>query len=216
MIPPVERADARANRLRLIEAAHDVFRTRGLDAEMKEIAERAGLGIGTIYRNFPRKQDLIAAIAREVVARFRDERDAALGCDDPVQAVHDLLQGGFRVIEQYGDILLATMLHSGVPAEVKDDIAQHVFNLEGLARLLRRGVDAGLFRAELDPDIAAAHVIAALHPWLYRMLRRDHSLDQIVAHHTDMLLHGMLRAAAHDCGMGAWAGRGTAPERELS
>src|SRR5438477_8046706 len=56
------RADAERNRRRLLDAAHELFRERGLDVGVAEIAQRAGVGRGTLFRNFPTKQDLIAAI----------------------------------------------------------------------------------------------------------------------------------------------------------
>src|ERR1700741_4256892 len=57
-----QRADALRNRQRLLEAAADAFCERGLDVGVGEIAQRAGVGRGTLFRNFPTKQDLIAAI----------------------------------------------------------------------------------------------------------------------------------------------------------
>ena len=71
---PVEerqlRADAERNRKRLLEAAHGLFRERGLDVSVAEIARAAGLGRGTLFRNFASKEDLIAAI----VAASRSDR----------------------------------------------------------------------------------------------------------------------------------------------
>jgi AcrR family transcriptional regulator len=64
-----QRSDAARNRRRLLEAAAEVFGERGLDAGVGEIAARAGVGRGTLFRNFPTKEDLIAAI---VVERMRD------------------------------------------------------------------------------------------------------------------------------------------------
>jgi AcrR family transcriptional regulator len=57
-----QRSDAARNRKRLLAAASDVFAEHGLDAGVAEIAERAGVGRGTVFRNFPTKQDLIAAV----------------------------------------------------------------------------------------------------------------------------------------------------------
>ena len=59
------RADAERNRRRLLEAATQLFCERGLDVGVAEIAERAGVGRGTLFRNFPSKEDLIAAIVVE-------------------------------------------------------------------------------------------------------------------------------------------------------
>ena len=63
------RADAERNRRRLLDAATEIFCERGLDVGVGEIAERAGVGRGTLFRNFPSKEHLIAAI---VVERMRE------------------------------------------------------------------------------------------------------------------------------------------------
>ena len=59
------RADAERNRLRIIEAARDLFAERGLEVSMDEVAERAGVGVGTVYRRFANRDDLITAIFAE-------------------------------------------------------------------------------------------------------------------------------------------------------
>jgi AcrR family transcriptional regulator len=56
------RADAERNRVLVLEAARGVFAERGVDAGVAEVAERAGVGVGTIFRRFPHKDDLLAAI----------------------------------------------------------------------------------------------------------------------------------------------------------
>src|SRR5277367_4872855 len=73
------RADARRNQDALLRAALAVFATSGVDAPIREIAEKAGVGVGTLYRHFPKRSDLIAAV-------FRREIDA---CADaaPVLAI---------------------------------------------------------------------------------------------------------------------------------
>src|ERR1700722_9891113 len=61
------RADARQNRARLITAATEAFAARSADAPMEDIARRAGVGIGTLYRHFPSRLDLQAAVFRTQV-----------------------------------------------------------------------------------------------------------------------------------------------------
>jgi AcrR family transcriptional regulator len=68
------RADAERNRKRLLDAAAEVFAERGLEASTAEIARRAGVGQGTVFRRFPTKDDLVAAI---VVDRLGEIADAA-------------------------------------------------------------------------------------------------------------------------------------------
>src|SRR2546426_2056466 len=69
-LPPAlraQRADARRNRKRVIEAARRCMARKGLDAQIEEIARAAGVGVGTVYRHFPTKDDLVEALA---MARF--------------------------------------------------------------------------------------------------------------------------------------------------
>ncbi len=82
---PVEerplRADAQRNRTRLLETASALFRERGLDVGVAEIAEAAGVGRGTLFRNFASKEDLIAAVVAERM------RDACLHGEELLQAM---------------------------------------------------------------------------------------------------------------------------------
>jgi AcrR family transcriptional regulator len=60
-----------------LDAARDLFAERGVQAEMKDIAERAGVGVGTLYRNFATKDDLVAALIAEVVSGFEQAFEQA-------------------------------------------------------------------------------------------------------------------------------------------
>ena len=75
------RADAQRNLDALLEAAKAVFATSGVDAPVREIAEKAGVGIGTVYRHFPQRSDLIAAV-------FRHEIDACAEAAPLLAAEH--------------------------------------------------------------------------------------------------------------------------------
>lgn len=192
MVQPIERADARANRARVIEAAHAVFRVRGLDAEMKEIAERAGLGVGTIYRNFPSKDDLLTAIIGEAIRQMQANVEAAMRIADPVEAVRTFLRGGFALIDRYGDLVMA--MHKGdLPPACKEQFEQ-VDKLDLAGGLLRKGTAAGVFRTDLDLEVAAATLVASFVPWNYQQFRRSHTPEQIVDALLDLFLRGVLRA----------------------
>jgi len=77
--PPL-RADARRNRARVLAAAQEAFATEGLSVPLDEIARRAGVGAGTVYRHFPTKEALFEAIVlhqmQDVIAQVRDRADA--------------------------------------------------------------------------------------------------------------------------------------------
>jgi AcrR family transcriptional regulator len=77
------RADAERNRGRIIEAARAVFAEQGLDAPMNEVARRAGVGIATLFRRFPARDDLITATFAGKMAAYADAIDDALTDPDP-------------------------------------------------------------------------------------------------------------------------------------
>ena len=77
------RADARQNHARLIAAATTAFAERGADAPLEDIARRAGVGIGTLYRHFPTRTDLQAAVFRSQVSAVCGQGDALLAEQTP-------------------------------------------------------------------------------------------------------------------------------------
>ncbi len=72
------RADARRNREKVVAAAAAAFAETGLDAQVEDIARRAGVGVGTLYRHFPTKDALVAALAEAHFERLADTVEAAL------------------------------------------------------------------------------------------------------------------------------------------
>jgi AcrR family transcriptional regulator len=144
------RADAQRNTDALLEAALAVFGTSGVDAPVREIAVRAGVGVGTLYRHFPERSDLVAAV-------FRREIDA---CADaaPVLAIeHGPSEALARWMQRYAAFIatkrgLATALHSGDPAF---DSLPGYFDQRlrpALRTLLEAAVAAGEVRADVDAD----------------------------------------------------------------
>src|SRR6201996_4725569 len=85
------RADAERNRRRLIDAATEMFCERGLDVGVAEIAHQAGVGRGTLFRNFPTKEHLIAAIVVERINESIARGRSALENEDPGEALFELL-----------------------------------------------------------------------------------------------------------------------------
>ncbi|MGH2634006.1 MAG: TetR/AcrR family transcriptional regulator, partial [Tepidiformaceae bacterium] len=98
-----ERADARANRDRVVRAARAVFAERGSGAEIREIAERAGVGMGTVYRNFANRDDLMAAIIGECIDEANAMMDRAETAPTPLEGLQALLAGGWHLVEIHGD-----------------------------------------------------------------------------------------------------------------
>jgi AcrR family transcriptional regulator len=92
---PVEerhrRADAERNRKRLLDAAQTIFRERGLEVSVAEIAEAAGVGRGTLFRNFASKEDLIAAIVAERMSEACARGEELLKAPDPAEGLFEFI-----------------------------------------------------------------------------------------------------------------------------
>src|ERR1700674_2193042 len=91
------RADARRNRARVLDAAEAIFADRGTSASTEEIAVRAGVGIGTLFRHFPTKEALLEAILMERVARLGEVARSLATAADPGAALFGLFG---RMVEQ--------------------------------------------------------------------------------------------------------------------
>jgi AcrR family transcriptional regulator len=92
------RADARRNRERVIAAAGTVFAEHGRDAQMDDVAKRAGVGVGTVYRHFPTKEALVSALALSLFEQVLESARAALEIEDPWEAFTTALWGGVEVL----------------------------------------------------------------------------------------------------------------------
>jgi AcrR family transcriptional regulator len=90
--PP--RADAVRNRAALLAAAADEFAERGMQASVADIARRAGVGKGTVFRHFATKEDLLAAIAYDRFAELIEVAESLLDAEDPAAAVRDFMAAG--------------------------------------------------------------------------------------------------------------------------
>ncbi|HMI72272.1 MAG TPA: helix-turn-helix domain-containing protein, partial [Solirubrobacteraceae bacterium] len=87
------RRDAERNRHRILEAAAEAFAERGLTITMDDIAEHAGVGVGTVYRRFPQKELLIEALFEERVGELVAMAERALEENDPWEALVGFLEG---------------------------------------------------------------------------------------------------------------------------
>lgn len=86
------RRDAELNLERILIAARDLFAELGYEASMEQIAGRAGVGIGTLYRRFPTKEDLLGAVTVDAVDRVRRLAEETLAAEDPADALFVFLR----------------------------------------------------------------------------------------------------------------------------
>jgi AcrR family transcriptional regulator len=159
-----KRADAVTNRARVREAALAVFAQSGLDLEVNDIASQAQVGVGTLYRHFGNREDLLRAIVTDVfedaLAQLRLAVEPHM--DDPRAALEALVSAGLRVQQQYRSLFavsrdprLTKLLD---PARGEARRAQFLDQAKGV---IERGIHAGLFREDLDPELVAATIIGS-------------------------------------------------------
>jgi AcrR family transcriptional regulator len=91
-IERVLRADARRNHKAVLAAAKRLFADEGLDAQMPDVAKAAKVGVGTVYRHFPTKEDLIAALAAERFERLAEKAREGIEAEDPWQGLCDFIR----------------------------------------------------------------------------------------------------------------------------
>lgn len=144
------RADAQRNINALLQSAMTVFATSGVDAPVREIAKKAGVGVGTVYRHFPQRSDLIVAV-------FSHEVDACADAAEDLAAKYKPGEALARWMQRYVDLIaakrgLAAALHSGNPAyENLPAYFEKRLNL-ALRTLLETATAAGEVLADVEPD----------------------------------------------------------------
>lgn len=143
------RADAQRSEDALLEAASLVFSTSGVDAPVREIAEKAGVGIATLYRRFPQRSDLIVAVFHQQVDACADAAAVLAMEYEPTEALS-------RWMQRYADFIatkrgLTTALHSGDPAfnMLPEYFSQRL--TPALQSLLDAAAAAGEVRADIEP-----------------------------------------------------------------
>jgi AcrR family transcriptional regulator len=147
--PVSRRKDARRNKANLLDAAAAVFVVQGVDAPVREIAARAGVGVGTIYRHFPTRADLIVAVYRHQVDACA-EAGPRLLAEGP--SPHTALE---RWIDLFVDFLVTK---HGLAAVLQPDAGfdtLHAYFLDRLVpvcgQLLDAAAGAGEIRADIEP-----------------------------------------------------------------
>jgi AcrR family transcriptional regulator len=145
------RADAERNRQRLIDAAREVFAAEGLDATLDEIAHHAGVGVGTAYRRFASKDELIDALFEQELAEIIDIADAAAAHED---AWEGLVFWMTRIIEkQVADRGLKAVMTSTTRGKKRVAAARGQIGPR-IGPLVLRAREAGALRADVEiPDI---------------------------------------------------------------
>lgn len=143
------RADARRNRVKVLQAAETVFAAKGTSAPTEEVAREAGVGVGTVFRHFPTKEALLEAVLHERLHRFVDEAEAvaAQNSADPGAAFFSFLTSWVEMSSAktaYFEALSAAGVHVEF---ARHEIGVRLF--EALGMLLGRAQRAGAVRSDL-------------------------------------------------------------------
>jgi len=143
------RRDAARNQALILAAAHDVFAEQGFEAPLDDVARRAGIGIATLYRRFPSRQDLVEAVLTDKANDYLAAACAAIRADDPWDGFSRYIERIFEL--QAGDQTVADLLTMEMPQcpnirRVRDQInaAQQA--------VITRAIDAGVLRTDFALD----------------------------------------------------------------
>lgn len=187
--PRALRADAKRNRRRILDAARATFAEHGLDVGVDAIAQAAGVGVGTLYRRFPTKEELLRAILEDWVQTFLARLDEVEGVEDSWRAFVAATEAfAEAVARDRGFFQLFAQRDKPMPGE---DVKQQV--VDRLDRFLRRAQAAGEVRPDVVVlDVTSLSAVAARQP-AWRVARQP----ELWRRHLAIVLDGLRAEAAH-------------------
>jgi AcrR family transcriptional regulator len=154
--PRAKRVDAQRNLRSLLQAAMDVFTESGVDAPVRAIAERAGVGVGTVYRHFPQRADLIVAVMKSQIDDCADAAATIAGEHEPGEALA-------RWMQRYVDFILTKR---GLSGALQSDSAAYAALPEYFYGRLRPALasllDAAVEQNVIRPGFAADELLRAV------------------------------------------------------
>ncbi len=154
------RADARRNHERVLEAAKTCFGREGTEAQMDAIAAAAGVGVGTVYRHFATKEELVKALADEHFARMAENARTALEIEDPWEAFSTFMREGAelfasnRALAQFSTDRPELMKGAALACD-----REHAF-FDTVEELIVRAQTAGVLRADFELEDVPATLCA--------------------------------------------------------
>lgn len=155
------RADAARNQQRIIAAARELFAEHGLEITLDDVADKAGVGVGTVYRRFANKQELISEVFDQNVEAFGQAVDAALAHPDPWRGLSELFE--YACQHMATNRGLAEVL-----LEMRDSMERFACMRDrirpGMQQVVQRAKDAGVIQPEIEPGdfFAMVNMVDAL------------------------------------------------------
>ena len=182
------RADARRNRERVLTAAAVVFSEHGHEAQMDDVARRAGVGVGTVYRHFPTKEALMEALAVDRFQKVLAAGKAALGRDDP-------WEGFVEAVWQGAELLAADRSFTEVVGELQGPMPLPPEFLEDMnetfGELIRRAQACGELRQDVVLDD-----ISMLMCGIGMATRKPHHCVEAWRRHVSIVVDGLRASSA--------------------
>lgn len=199
---PALRRDARENRDRILGAARTCFATHGVDVPVEEIAQRAGVGMGTLYRRFPTKHDLVEAVLAESLDAFVVAAEEALAETDPWEGFSGFIE---RVLELHVENRAVREILAGTEhSQAREVVRRRLRPL--VRRLVERAQADGSLRPDFTPEdmtlvfMPAGRVLEAAQDVAPELWRRFLGLllDGLRAEAATPLPHGPLTRAQRE------------------
>jgi len=171
--PP--RADAVRNREKLLTTARELFDAQGAEAvTMSSVAEKAGVGKGTLYRHFRDKADLCHALLDDAMRRFQEQTLSRIGAgDEPLVTLRWFLAEGARYVVAHRDLLLEI---AGTPGEMMQHPAHSWWHQTLLALLTRARLDG-----DRDYMADALYMLLDVRVIHFQQEVRGYSLERVIA-----------------------------------
>lgn len=184
-LPPL-RADAARNRERVLAVARDAVAAGDASLALNEIARRAGVGVGTVYRHFPTRQALLEAVAGDPLDQLLEQARAAAAEPDPLVALTRLVRAA--VVVETGNAGFAEVLTAAHAADAATGVRKAEL-YAAAERVLERARASGAVRADLD----AGDVQRLVCGIGYAARLGEGDRDERVDRYTDVLIAGMRR-----------------------
>jgi AcrR family transcriptional regulator len=143
------RADAQRNRERILEVAKEAFARHGANASLDDIAKQVGVGPGTLYRHFPTREELLQAVYRAELEKLAAAEQKFAQTMAPIDALRAWLLLFVDAIAAKQLIAAALNTLLGDPKKVFE--ASHAKMYQAIRALVKRGVESGEIRSDLDP-----------------------------------------------------------------
>jgi AcrR family transcriptional regulator len=182
------RADARRNREKVLLAARAVFSEHGRDAQIDDVARRAGVGVGTVYRHFPTKEALIEALMVSAFEAIAAEAEAALDVEDPWEAFASVLWTG-------AEIMAADRALSEVFASIPGAMESAMPTVEGLTDTMSKVIARAQAAGALRPDLVVDDIPMVM-CGIGSATKKEHRCEQAWRRHLSIVLDGLRAPAA--------------------